>query len=101
MCIPDKIISRIPTAGLRKGQTDRDDLGCSYFQAEVIIAAKDQGMIESVVEIAHHCASSEGVKEYGNLAEVDDDMVKRVLMRHEMAKHKLCVPVVIDLNLYN
>ncbi|MFA6252876.1 MAG: NAD(+) synthase [Patescibacteria group bacterium] len=43
MNVPDNIISKAPTAGLWKNQTDEDELGFSYLEAEIIIEAKDQG----------------------------------------------------------
>ena len=48
--VPDDIVRKIPTAGLWQGQTDEDELGFSYFEAEIIIQAKDQGYTKKQIQ---------------------------------------------------
>jgi len=93
--VPEKIVNRVPTAGLRKGQTDEADLGCSYLQAEIIVEAKDQSADVMAAEVKSLP---------GNIAEaikgIDENMVKNVLHRHmKLAPHKLEAPHVIKTRL--
>ncbi len=98
--IPAEIVTKKPTAGLRKGQTDRQDLGCSYFQAEVIVAGNDDGHSRKMIlEIAkypegHDVFMDEKMKK--QLSGITGEMIEDVLFRHEkLAPHKLEAPPVI------
>ncbi len=98
--VPDEIVDKRPTAGLRKGQTDADDLGCSYLQAEVIVAGKDQGLeSRKIIEISRYSAQdSKGLDETfkEQLSGITEGMIRNVLFRHEnLAPHKLEAPPVI------
>jgi len=92
--VADKIVDKVPTAGLRKGQTDHDDVGCSYFQAEVIVAGADQMNRNDILEVAHGAETEELEEKYKEqLQNIDQDMIDRVLYRHEhLAPHKLNMP---------
>jgi len=102
--IPKEIIDKPPSAGLRPGQTDINDLGCSYLQAEIIIAAKDQGLSHKILDIVEltkddKTLSSEIKK---HLAGIDQEMIDKVLYRHEiLVPHKLKCPPVINVDLIN
>ncbi|MBI2849163.1 MAG: NAD+ synthase [Chloroflexi bacterium] len=41
--IPDKVVDRVPTAGLWEGQTDEGEMGISYAQLDRIIEASEKG----------------------------------------------------------
>ncbi|MBU0490569.1 MAG: NAD(+) synthase [Chloroflexi bacterium] len=41
--VPDAIVDRAPTAGLRPGQTDEGDLGITYAELDRTLAAIDRG----------------------------------------------------------
>ena len=100
--LPERIICKIPTAGLRRGQTDATDLGVRYFQAEVIISAKDQGQIDNLLEIIEHTAANDTElrdEEKSLLSAIDSRMIRAVLYRHDnLTKHKLEPPPVIKVN---
>ena len=81
------IVNKTPSAGLRKGQTDEDDLGCTYLQSEVIIRGKEYR--ERIVDI---CQTSDNLE----IRKIDKAMINRVLYRHEkLSQHKLKSPPVI------
>ena len=42
--VPEKIVSKVPTAGLYPGQTDEDELGVKYHVLDQILFGLDQGM---------------------------------------------------------
>lgn len=101
-CVPENIVYRTPTAGLRKGQTDADDLGCSYIQAEIIVAAKDQGLSNRLLQIAKHASKDIDLDQEIRkaLIAIDKVMVEKVLHRHlKLAPHKLAAPPVINVDL--
>ena len=41
--VPEKIISKVPTAGLYKGQTDEKELGAPYEKLDAVITALERG----------------------------------------------------------
>jgi NAD+ synthase len=42
--VPEKIVCKVPTAGLYPGQTDEDELGVKYHVLDQILFGLDQGM---------------------------------------------------------
>jgi len=99
--VPQEIIDKPPSAGLRMGQTDQADLGCSYLQAEIIVAAKDQGLRETIVDIAKYAAKDKNLSSEfrKHLKGINAETVAHVLHRHEkLAPHKLNIPPVIKVN---
>jgi len=99
--LPEHIVSKIPSAGLRKDQTDCQDLGCGYFQAEVIVAGHDQNVRQHIVEIANHAGEHADLDDrYKHLLrEINQEMVDSVLYRHEhLAPHKLNMPPIMKIS---
>ncbi|EKD75918.1 MAG: NAD synthetase [uncultured bacterium] len=41
--VPERIITKIPSAGLKLGQTDEAELGMSYLQLDAILRARETG----------------------------------------------------------
>lgn len=86
--VSDKLIQRVPTAGLWQGQTDEQELGFSYLETEIVIAGKDQGY------------SREGIKKITNFGkirkEVDNetDIVDKILDMHISNQFKMNMPPV-------
>ncbi|MBU2100303.1 NAD+ synthase [Candidatus Micrarchaeota archaeon] len=68
--IPEKIISRKPSAELEENQTDEKDLGMSYKEVDKILEKKEQGTSEKKL-----------IKEFGEKA-------KKILERIKANKHK-------------
>lgn len=84
--VPERLINRIPTAGLWDGQTDEKELGFSYFEAEIIIEAKDSGLsnIEIEKKFNFGCVRKE--------SEPSVLIVDKVLDMHIKNKYKLEMP---------
>jgi len=80
--IPEKIINKVPTAGLWKGQTDEAELGMSYEKIDKIYVGLDLGL--KLNEIA----DAAGVK-------IGD--VKKLIEREQRTAHKLRGPEIPDL----
>ncbi len=78
---PESVIAKHPTAGLWGGQTDEQELGFSYRDADLVLAAHfDQGLNEQAV------AQRTGV---------DPEVVHRVLARAASVAWKHAVPHVL------
>jgi NAD+ synthase len=76
--LPEGVITKHPTAGLWGGQTDEDELGFTYADADrVLVAAHDLGM--SPAQAAER-------------AGVDRDVADRVLARAAGVAWKHAVP---------
>jgi NAD+ synthase len=82
--VPEKIIKRIPTAGLWVGQTDEGELGYSYDQAEIIQNGYDQGLTADEIE---------------RITGYDSKIIKDVNWRHKTTEHKRQVPAVAKVSL--
>lgn len=82
--VPEDIINKVPTAGLWEGQTDEDELGFSYEQAELIQNGFDQNY-----------SSSQIVRITG----FDKKIVEDVERRHRTTEHKRNPPLVAKVNL--
>lgn len=81
--VPQKIIDKVPTAGLWKGQTDEGELGASYAEMDTVLFAlvEEKKSIEEAAEIV--C---------GNIG-----LVKKLNERMQRNEHKRCMPRVVDL----
>ncbi len=92
--IPEKLVHRIPTAGLWQGQTDEQELGFSYLEAEIVIAGKDQGY------------SRDDIKEITNFGKVrknqeeNVDIVDKILDMHINNKFKMEMPPLAKITKY-
>ena len=42
--LPDKVVRKVPTAGLYKGQTDEGDLGISYVKLDMVLFGLEKGL---------------------------------------------------------
>ena len=70
--VPEKIIKRIPSAGLWRGQTDEGELGMSYEELDRTITAIENGKTEGM----------------------DKKVLSKVKKMIEDSKHKRCeIPV--------
>ena len=47
--IPQKIIEKVPSAGLWQGQTDEGEIGCSYDEMDRVLREIEKGQIEGDV----------------------------------------------------
>jgi NAD+ synthase len=79
LSVPKKIIKKIPTAGLWRGQTDKSELGLPYEKLDMIYAGLDLKLDPDAI------AKAAGVK-------LRD--VKKFIERERRAAHKLKVPEV-------
>lgn len=80
--VPMDIIEKTPTAGLWKGQTDKDELGLSYERIDRIYVGLELGF------------------EYGEIAEavdVEESKVREFEQMEERSRHKLQRPPYPDL----
>ncbi len=81
--IPQKIIDKVPTAGLWKGQTDEGELGASYSDMDrILYALVEEG--KSVEEAAELVCGNVG-------------LVRKLEERMERNEHKRCLPPVVGL----
>jgi NAD+ synthase len=81
--VPQKIIDKVPTAGLWKGQTDEGELGATYDAMDRILFS----LVEenrSVQETAKHAGAQESV-------------VRRLQERMKRNSHKRALPPVVGL----
>jgi NAD+ synthase len=78
--IPDRIISKAPSAGLWLGQTDEEELGISYDLL-------DQILLELIDK-------QKTVKETANLLDVEPQRVQEISDQVLCAKHKRHTPLV-------
>jgi NAD+ synthase len=82
--IPDKILTRAPSAGLWKGQTDEDEMGISYDRLDAILLGIEQGLPER--EVAKRAGTSVG----------DVERISRMV---RLSSHKRKFPAVAKLGL--
>jgi NAD+ synthase len=80
--IPEKIINKIPTAELYHGQTDEEELGVSYEEADKILKLYIDGN------------SGLNIIEKG----FDKEKVEKIFFRIEANKHKLDLPFVVKVS---
>jgi NAD+ synthase len=81
---PQDLVTRVPTAGLWKGQTDQGELGYSYDYAEIIQNGYDEGKsVDAIVRITGY----------------DRWIVEDVQKRHIGTEHKRQLPPVGDVTL--
>lgn len=71
--IPDRIIKKVPTAGLWKGQTDEGEMGISYDRLDAILSGIELGL---------------GEKEIAERAETNVKEVARISNMVRMSSHK-------------
>jgi len=77
--IPDKIVSKVPTAELYHGQTDEEELGVSYEE------------IDKILKLYVEDASSLKIIEEG----FEKEKVKSILKRVKSNEHKRTMPYVV------
>ena len=75
--VPKRIIEKVPSAGLWRGQTDEKELGLPYEKLDVIYAGLDVGLESDVIAKA---------------AGVEIDKVKHFIEREHKMAHKLSMP---------
>ncbi len=75
--IPENIVSRVPSAGLWKGQTDEEELGLSYE------------IIDRILEMLDRGCSVDDVKKTLN---VSDENIDSIIGRIDANRHKLQPP---------
>jgi NAD+ synthase len=75
--VPDRIITKAPTAGLWHGQTDEGELGFSYDFAEQVIAGSDGGMSAGDIARALKCRVGD---------------IQKVLRMYKDNRHKMSTP---------
>jgi len=75
--VPKRIIKKMPSAGLWRGQTDESELGLTYEKLDMIYAGLDLGLEPDSI------ANAAGVK-------IED--VNRFIERERRTAHKLCMP---------
>jgi NAD+ synthase len=66
LCLPDKIVKKVPSAGLWKGQTDEGEIGIPYERPDAILLGIELGLDEK--KIAERAETS--VKEVGRIAKM-------------------------------
>lgn len=77
--VPERIVQKVPSAGLWKGQTDEGELGLPYEKIDMIYAGLDLGLDLGVI------AEAAGLKK---------EDVKRFVERERKGAHKLMAPEV-------
>jgi len=77
--IPEKIINRVPTAGLWRGQTDESELGLSYENLDRVLVGLDLGI---------------SAKKIAEALGLNYTVVKKVIARERLSEHKLRLPEV-------
>ncbi len=82
--VPKKIVDKVPTAGLWKGQTDEGELGASYADMDRILFS----LIEEKKSVGQAA---------GELS-VDESLVRRLADRMTKNMHKRCLPPVVGLS---
>ncbi|HIP57929.1 MAG TPA: NAD(+) synthase, partial [Archaeoglobus profundus] len=78
--VPEKIIKKIPSAGLWAGQTDEDELGITYNKLDTILKGLEIGY-----------SPNEICKIYN----VKEEDVRRVIHLIESSKHKRELPPIV------
>jgi NAD+ synthase len=71
--VPERIVNKIPRAGLLPGQTDEGEMGIKYEILDRILLGMEMGLNEGKV---------------AELVDVDEEIVKRVYRMHERSRHK-------------
>jgi len=77
--VPDDLVKRVPTAGLRTGQTDEDELGYTYDQAEIIQNGYDKKLTP---------------EQNQKITDYNIKIIKDVDFRHKTTEHKRQLPPV-------
>lgn len=75
--VPERIIKKVPSAGLWKGQTDEAELGLPYEKIDIIYAGLDLGLKQDKIAEA---------------ASVGKEDVKKFIERERRSAHKLTGP---------
>jgi len=81
--IPQRIIEKIPAAGLWPGQSDEGELGISYDVLDLILYALEQG---------------KGVADIAGALRVKPSTVKQVMERVRLNEHKRRLPLILRLS---
>ena len=82
--IPDKIIKKVPTAGLWKGQTDEGEMGITYERLDAILYGIELGFAE---------------KDIAERAETTVKEVERIARMVRLTSHKRKLPPVAKIGL--
>jgi len=85
MKIPERIIKKVPTAGLWKGQTDESEIGMKYENIDKILF--------QLVE------KKKSVKETAKILKIDEKKVKNIYERIKKTEHKRKMPPIARLDL--
>jgi NAD+ synthase len=75
--IPKRIIEKVPSAGLWKGQTDEKELGLSYEKLDMIYAGLDLGLKK---------------REIADAVNLSIEKVRSFIERERKTAHKLSLP---------
>ena len=75
--VPKRIIEKVPSAGLWRGQTDEMELGLTYEKLDMIYAGLDLGLDSNSI---------------ANVAGVKIEDVNRFIERERRIAHKVCMP---------
>ncbi len=77
MGIPDRVVTKAPSAGLWKGQTDEGEMGITYDRLDAILFGLEQGLDEKVI---------------ADRAETSVKEVERIVGTVRMSAHKRKFP---------
>jgi NAD+ synthase len=80
--VPERIIQKVPSAGLWRGQTDEGELGLPYEKIDMIFAGLDLGLKLDALAKAVGVSTKE---------------IKQLLKRERKTAHKLMVPMIPEL----
>lgn len=79
--VPEKIITKAPSAGLWKGQTDEEEIGCSYEEIDKIL----------------HCLHDRrmSVNQTVKTLKISKQLVQRLADMMKQSEHKRCLPAIL------
>lgn len=83
--VDKEIIDKKPTAGLWKGQTDENELGYTYDDAEIIQNGYDQGFL---------------AQDISEITDIDIGIILDVKNRHINSEHKRTLPETGKVTIY-
>ena len=76
--VPEDLVTKTPTAGLWKGQTDEEEMGVGYDTIDAVFAVHVDGGVPASATAAH--------------LGVDESVVERVRELYERSEHKRSMP---------
>lgn len=88
--MPEQIISKDPSAGLWPGQTDQDELGFSYDEADVVL----KHIVDDNPQLYKQLVETQGMQPF-TVDGVPDEVVPKVLQRVVSQHFKLVAPYTI------